>query len=255
MNEQARPSDEQLVAYLDDELDTDQRSRVDAAIAEDSTLNLRLQWLARSNLPFRQAYDELAQQAPVDRLQAMLDTLPAPAKPALNRRRFLAAAAGLVLSGVLADRLYLGWRASQTKHNWRGLVADYMALYVPETLKHLPVDDLTHGAQLRTIDERLGVTLTPAQLALPRVELRRAQILEYDGVPIAQITYLDPAHGAMALCVTLSHKGSRPFAHERRHEMNVVYWADTEHAWMLIGHNPAAELEEMAKLLKSRLSA
>lgn len=254
MNEHARPSDEQLVAYLDDQLDTDQRRRVDAAIAEDSTLNLRLQWLARSNLPFRQAYDELTQQAPVDRLQAMLDTLPAPARPALNRRWFLAAAAGLVLGGVLADRLYLGWRASQVKHNWRGLVAEYMALYVPQTLEHLPVDDATHSAQLRTLDARLGVNLVPAQLALPRVELKRAQILEYDGVPIAQITYLDPAHGAMALCITLSNTGSRHFAHERRHGMNVVYWADLEHAWMLIGHNPAPELEEMAKLLKSRLS-
>jgi hypothetical protein len=37
--------------------------------------------------------------------------------------------------------------------------------------------------------------------------------------------------------------------------MNVVYWADMEHAWMLIGHNPATELEDMAKVLRSRLSA
>ena len=81
MNDHARPtipSDEQLVAYLDDQLDTEQRTRIDAAIAEDSTLNLRLQWLARSSLPFKDAYDELAQQAPMDRLQSMLDTLPTP---------------------------------------------------------------------------------------------------------------------------------------------------------------------------------
>ena len=70
MNDRATPSDEQLVAYLDDQLDAEQRTRIDTAIAEDSTLSLRLQWLARSNLPFRQAYDELTQQAPVDRLQA-----------------------------------------------------------------------------------------------------------------------------------------------------------------------------------------
>jgi hypothetical protein len=57
------------------------------------------------------------------------------------------------------------------------------------------------------------------------------------------------------LCAKRSNSGSRHFAHEIRHEMNVVYWADMEHAWMLIGHNPAAELEGMAKLLRSRLSA
>lgn len=248
------PTDEQLVAYLDDQLDTEQRTRIAAAINDDPALNLRLQWLARSNLPFKAAYDELGQQAPMDRLHAMLDTLPSPARPALSRRWFLAAAAGLVVSSVVADRLFIGWQSSQEKSNWRGLVADYMSLYVPQTLEHLPSDESAQRAQLRTIDARLGLKLAPAQLALSNVELKRAQILEYDGVPIAQITYLDPAHGPMALCVTRSNKGSRPFAQERRHNMNVVYWADTEHAWMLIGHSSMADLEGMAKVLRGRLS-
>lgn len=255
MNEFTKPTDEQLVAYLDDQLATDQRSRIDAAIAEDSTLNLRLQWLARSSLPFQQAYDELAQQAPVDRLQSMLDTLPSPDRPALNRRGFIAAAAALVVSGVLADRLFLGWQTRQQEPNWRGLVADYMVLYVPQTLEHLPNDEATQRAQLRTVDARLGLSLLPGQLALPPLELKRAQILEYDGVPIAQMTWLDPTHGPVALCVTRSDSGSQHLAHERRHEMNVVYWADARHAWMLIGHNPAAQLEQMAKVLRSRLKA
>jgi len=234
MNERGIPSDEQLVAYLDDQLDIEQRSRIDAAIAEDSTLNLRLQWLARSCLPFKEAYAELGQQAPLDRLQSMLDTLPSPERPSMNRRWFLAAAAGLVLSSV---------------------VADYMSLYVPQTLEHLPSDEASQSAQLRIIDTRLGLNLTPAQLVLPRSEFKRAQILEYDGVPIAQITYLDPVHGPIALCATRSNSGSRHLAHERRHDMNVVYWADMEHAWMLIGHNPAAELEGMATVLRTRLGA
>ncbi|MDI3273623.1 anti-sigma factor family protein [Pseudomonas sp. MDT1-16] len=258
MNDHVRPttpSDEQLVAYLDDQLDTEQRTRIDTAIAEDPTLNLRLQWLARSSLPFKEAYDELGRQAPMDRLQSMLDTLPSPERPTMNRRWFLAAAAGLVVSGVVADRLFLGWQVSQQNNNWRGLVADYMSLYVPQTLDHLPSDEAAQRAQLRTIDARLGLNLVPAQLTLPRSEFKRAQILEYDGVAIAQITYLDPAHGPMALCVTRSNSGSRHFAQERRHGMNIVYWADMEHAWMLIGHNPAAELEDMAKLLRRRLSA
>jgi anti-sigma factor RsiW len=250
----ATPSDEQLVAYLDNQLDTEQRQRVDAAIAEDPMLGLRLQWLNRSSLPFKAAYDELGRQAPVDRLQAMLDTLPSPARPPLSRRWFLAAAAGLVAGGVLADRLFLGWQTSQQEHNWRGLVADYMVLYVPQTLDHLPGDEVAQRSQLRTIDERLGLSLAPAQLALPRAELKRAQILEYDGVPIAQITYLDPVHGPMALCVTLSNSGSRHFAQERRRGMNIVHWADMRHAWMLIGHNPVEDLQGMANVLRTRLS-
>lgn len=248
------PSDEQLVAYLDDQLDSEQRNSIDAAISDDPALSLRVQWLARSSLPFKAAYDELLPQAPMERLNAMLDTLPSPAPPARSRRWFLTAAAGLVVSGVLADRLFLGWQMSRNKSNWRGLVADYMSLYVPQTLEHLPGDEATQRAQLRAIDARLGLTLAPAKLALPRIQLKRAQILEYDGVPIAQITYLDPAHGPMALCVTRSNNGSQAFAQERRHNMNVVYWADTEHAWMLIGHNPMAELQDMAKALHKRLS-
>ena len=134
-------------------------ARIDAAIAEDPMLGLRLQWLDRSSMPFKSAYDEVTRQAPVERLQAMLDTLPAPARPALSRRWFLAAAAGLVAGGVVADRLFLGWQTSQQTHSWRGLVADYMVLYVPETLDHLPGDEAAQQAQLRTIDARLGLKL------------------------------------------------------------------------------------------------
>ncbi|WP_212627459.1 transcriptional regulator [Pseudomonas sp. PP3] len=249
------PTDEQLVAYLDNQLDSEQRQRIDAAVAEDPMLGLRLQWLNRSSLPFKSAYDELASQAPVDCMQAMLDTLPAAPRPPLSRRWFLAAAAGLVVSGVLADRLFLGWQASQENENWRQLVADYMVLYIPQTLDHLPNDEAAQRSQLRTIETSLDLSLAPAQLALPRAEIKRAQILEYDGVPIAQITYLDPVHGPLALCITRSNSGSRHFARERRHGMNIVYWAGMQHAWMLIGRNSMTDLETMAKSLRSRFSA
>ena len=65
-----KPSDEQLVAYLDDELDPAYRSQLDSAIADDPLLSLRVQWFERSSLPYKDAYDELAQQAPLERLQA-----------------------------------------------------------------------------------------------------------------------------------------------------------------------------------------
>lgn len=245
------PSDEQLVAYLDDELDPDYRRQLEDAIADDPLLNLRVQWLSRSNLPYKNAYDELARKAPLERLQARLDAIPLPQDPRLSRRWFIGAAATLVAGGVLADRLFLGWQARQP-HNWRGVVGDYMALYVPQTLDHLPTDEAIQRAQLRTVDARLGLNLSTTGLKLSGAEFKRAQVLEYDGVPIAQFVYLDAKHGPLALCVTRSNHGSRALEHERRHEMNVVFWTEREHAWMLIGHNPPAALEQMATLLKSR---
>ncbi|WP_166219344.1 anti-sigma factor family protein [Pseudomonas atagonensis] len=248
------PSDEQLVAYLDDELERNYREQLDAAIAEDPLLNLRVQWLQRSNLPYKNAYDELAQQAPLERLQARLDAMPSPERPGLSRRWFIgAAAAALVAGGVLADRLYLGWQVQQTQ-NWRSLVGDYMALYVPQTLDHLPNDEATQRLQLRDVDTRLGLNLSPAALKLPGAEFKRAQLLEYDGVPIAQIVYLDARKTPLALCVTRSNSGPRPLQHEQQHEMNVVYWSEHEHAWMLIGHQSTGELQAKAQLLRSRLT-
>ncbi|MFG6203102.1 hypothetical protein [Pseudomonas retamae] len=111
------PSDEQLVAWLDNELGAEQRSLLEKAIADDALLNLRVQWLSRANLPYQNAYDELAQQAPLERLQARLDAIPSPEQPGLSRRWFIvAAAAALFAGGVLADRAFLGWQATRSNH-------------------------------------------------------------------------------------------------------------------------------------------
>jgi anti-sigma factor RsiW len=254
---QQTPSDEQLVAYLDGQLSSEERLRIDSALPNDEALEQRLEWLSRSDLPFQSAYADLLGQAPQERLTVMLAAVPAPAASApLSRRRFIAAAAGFLVAGIAADRLFLGWQASTRKveTNWRGLVADYMALYTPQTLDNLPDDEASQRAQLHTIGQRLGLTLEPAQLVLSRPVLKRAQLLEYDGVPIAQITYLDPVHGPLALCITRSKTGTRHPAQEQRRGMNIVYWSGMEHAFMVIGHNPTSELEAMAQLFRSRIS-
>ncbi|MDR3589483.1 MAG: hypothetical protein P4N41_07445 [Negativicutes bacterium] len=60
----------------------------------------------------------------------------------------------------------------------------------PDTFNELQCDEAAQIAQLRTVDQQLGLTLQPAQLVLPGATLKRAQVSRYDGTPIAQITYL-----------------------------------------------------------------
>lgn len=248
------PSDELLVAYLDDELDAQQRQLLADQIHNDPVIAARLEVLQRADLPFKAAFDSMLDQAPTDRLQAMLKTLPATATAAMSRRRFLAVAASFAVVGVIADRLFLNGRHAEPGQGWRASVAEYMALYTPQTLENLSADPAAHIAQLNSVGAQLGLPLSPESVNLPGVEFRRAQILDYDGVLIGQLTYLDARHGPLALCITVSKKGMQPIATEQRRGMNVVYWASSSHGFMLIGRNSFEALRNMAGSVESLTS-
>jgi|GEM_PF-222848 len=267
------PDDEALVAYLDGQLDADEQAMIEAAIEADEHVAERFDFLCRSNLPYQAAFDTLLDEAPLPQLQAMLDNLAAPApapapapvaaapsiqttRQGMGRRGFLAMAASFVVAGVVADRLFTTWSTPPAQPpGWRAMVAEYMALYTPQTLDNLNDDRASHDAQLASISARLGLKLDSDVVNLEHPELKRAQILEYSGEPIAQITYLDPQHGPLALCITNMSKGVKPPVSERQQGMNVVFWSSASHTFMLIGHNPPTEMDSMAKALRERLSA
>ena len=251
------PSDELLVAYLDGELEVERRRLITDQLHADPALAARLDALQCADLPFKAAFDSVLDQAPTERLHAMLKALP-PAQrqsPALSRRRFLAVAAGFAVAGVVADRLFMSWPRAQSGQGWRASVAEYMALYTPRTLENLSTDPASHIAQLNSVGAQLGLSLSLDSVSLPGAEFRRAQILDYDGVLIGQLTYMDPRHGPLALCITASKKGAQPLATEQRRGMNVVYWANPSHGFMLIGRNPFEDLQIMASGVERTLSS
>jgi hypothetical protein len=257
MNRTTAPpiTDETLVAYLDGELNDAQRQQVENLLADDHQVAERLTYLRCSDLPFRQAFEPLLRQAPVERLGNLLNALPDPPRASMSRRGFLARAAGLLVAGVLADRLFIALRAPAAGQGWRASVAQYMALYTPQTLENLDPDNASHTAQLASVGQQLGLTLDPQRVALPGADFRRAQTLDYDGVPIGQLTYLDPRHGALALCITENMAAPAGLADEQRLGLNVVYWSSARHAFMLIGRNPFEDLQIMARSVQSRLPA
>ena len=93
------------------------------------------------------------------------------------------------------------------------------------------------------------------QRALPGIDFKRAQLLQYDGKPLAQIAYLDPETGPMALCIVASDAGRREPDLESRKGMNVVYWSNATHAFMLIGHAPADRMSGIADAVRGRIKA
>ncbi len=257
------PSDELLVAFLDGELEAGERERIDNLIKADEAVAKRFDFLSRSEMPFFDAFEPLLENAPAAHLESILNNLPAPGanEPAVNgwkRRGFIAAAIAAVFVGVVADRAFLGMRGSPEGNEtggWRAVVAEYVALYTADTLADLPSDGQSQAQELRNVGSKLGISLPVEAVTLPGIPLKRAQILEYDGRPLGQLAYLDPVHGPLALCIVQSSKGAKPPQTEQRRGMNVIFWADDAHGFMLIGRNPVDQLSALTEKFRTALTA
>ncbi|TNV20725.1 anti-sigma factor [Buttiauxella sp. B2] len=242
-------TDELLVAYLDNELSVYERAELEERLSHDDYLAKRLAFFEHTSLPFKAAFEPLLEAAPLAKLQTHLKPT---ATSAVSRRSLIAAAVSFLALGVIGDRTFLHF--AQPEENWRELVAQYMALYTPETLAETPTNQALE-AQLQSTGTGLGVPLIAANLALPNATLKNARVLAYDEQRIAQITWLDATSGPLALCIT--HNTGTPMTsqNEQRLGMNIVYWATPSHMFMVIGHGSAAQMSDIAEKLQKNISA
>jgi anti-sigma factor RsiW len=261
------PSDELLTAFIDGELDAAERDRMEKLIAGDARVAERFDFLSRSDLPFREAFEPVLAAASSAKLDAMLASIPSTkeqkkAASGIGRRGFLSAIAACLVAGVAIDRAAIGISHRLAKPDtkpdegteWRAVVAEYLSLYTPDTLSAPAGDRAEQAAQLSEVGSKLGLTLTPETVAIPGVDFKRAQVLNYDSKPLAQIAYLDPENGPMALCIIPSTKGASAPDMENRRGMNVVYWSNATHAFMLIGHSPIDRMKALADGVRGSLA-
>lgn len=252
------PSDEDLTAFIDGELTREETARIGVIVNEDESTAERLEILARASLPFEQAFAPLLAEAPREKLEAMLAAIPAQqsassaSTPAFaSRRRFLGALAASLVAGIAIDRAVIGigrgFSAKDENSEWRAVVADYISLYTAETLAGPVPSTEDQTAQLAGLDEKLGLSLSPEAVSLPGVDFKRALLLQYDGKALAQIAYLDPETGPIALCIVKSDAGPKAPDLESRKGMNIVYWSNATHAFMLIGYAAAERMMAIAK--------
>ncbi len=264
MNDENRmPSDEELTAFIDGEMSQEEADRIEQLIEADEQVAERLEFLSRSSLPFKEAFAPLMAAAPQEKLQAMLSAIPPQREKSslgfATRRGMLGGLAASLVAGIFADRAFIGIRRGfggrDEGSEWRSVVAEYIALYTPDTLAGpVPPADV-QAAQLARVDGKLGLALSPEAITLPGVDFKRAQLLQYDDKPLAQLAYLGPDREPLALCIVASDDGAAGPAEERRRGMNVVYWSDASHSFMLIGHAPMPQLETLAGQVRGALAA
>jgi anti-sigma factor RsiW len=264
-----RPSDTDLVAYLDGELSPNRRDWVAAHLAADDGLRACLARLANGARPFQEAFEPLLAQAPMARLATMLDGLPTyrptgaerrPSAPRWPRLGLVAACAAGLFIGAGADRLLVAMRATVTEQaeeqpdEWRRAVAGYVTLYTPETLAAIPDDSAARQRELAGLSAKLDVPLSAYDTALPGLALKWTQLLQYDGKPLGEMVYADPQSGPVTLCVFADGEADAAPRQERRNGLNIVYWSAKGRAFMLVGRMAEADLRPLADGIYRRLT-
>jgi len=197
--------DAELVALIDNELDESRRNRPPGASGGGmSGLRQRYEELRRNWRAARRLLDELLTQAPLARLRA---ALPAEEPPRLSSRRFsgitlrdLAAGIIGILGAGAAAWVALSLGLLRERQDWRTAVVEYTNMYSNETFSPLKPDAQLQAIELSALGARVGVNLTPENVALPDLRFTTAFMLTYEGSPLGVIAYVDPSGAPVALC-------------------------------------------------------
>jgi anti-sigma factor RsiW len=282
-------SDEALVAYLDGELDAEERAHVEAWLDADPVVRDRLLALSEAAGIVRNAFAELVHEPVPERLIAAArgETLPQtdaeivelrprprPAASPSSRRWYvqLATAAGLFGLAVGVSAGYLGNgmlkpsslpsdRQVQTAsvNSWLDNAAGDYKLIVNaggDALVDVPASG-DNGDVLQKISQNL-----PQQVRLPDLKpwgltFRGARLVVLEGRPAAQLVYNtdNKAIGPLTLLIGSTKQPDIAPTFERRQDLNLLYWRHQGRASVLVGQSEIGYLWGIANDVAWQLDA
>ncbi len=239
-----------LRAYVDSELSTGERQRVDAALAHSAELRSQLEAMKASCLPYQAAFDVQAMpempEALRKQLMAMSAIASVPAQPLqqsiqvgqLPRRRWMNfAGGGLALAASFAAGMAVkpAWFSSAESKpvddvaDWAKAVASYQAMYVRDTVERVS-DTEANAKRVITEFQSYGQTvLQVPDLSKAGFQFKRIQRLAFKDQPLIQMAYLPEKGMPAALCVMKAKDNLNIDATVRRLEnLSIVTWTRGE---------------------------
>lgn len=233
-------TDEELTAYLDQEIDSETAKSISQRLESDAVLQERVAKLNELTDGISTALDGLLTSAP--EMPDMGQNI-VPYK-ITNWLVPVGLAAALVVGAVFGT---YGLQRSTSK-GWMNYVSAYQALYVNGTLASVDVSDADNTAQLALLSEIIGRDLTAAQNT-DGISFRRAQLLGFEGRPLVQMAYLSQIGSPIALCVIQSETTGEQTPQFTTFEgMSAAYWTKDGYSFLLIGGQDDRLISQEAKL-------
>ena len=247
-----------LAELIDNELDPDARSRLLACLEEDTALRKRYERLRETDGLVTGALDDLLKRAPLDRLRAAMPKAEAsPIARWRSGRTVLPFAAGIVvgfLAAGFAAWAVLAFAPQEEREDWRTAVVEYMQLYTNETFALEDTALSSQEKKLSAIGEKLKLRLAPETLAVPGLRFRAAQLLEYDGAPLAEIVCVSPQGAPVLFCIIADAGPDLPSRSETRGDLSLTSWSNAGRGYLVGGRLSQHEIAELARTLQRRFS-
>ncbi|NJM35118.1 MAG: hypothetical protein HC850_10890 [Rhodomicrobium sp.] len=167
-----------------------------------------------------------------------------------------AAILAMVFTGGLMTRgiFETPQQTAEQKPGWREAAARYVALFSKATLEGMPSDPAERQANIDKIAGALGLQLSSEKIGASGLDFHGTQLLQFDGKPLAQISYLHDGRTPVALCIIRTANPAAAPAREMRHGQNIVHWVAGGYGFMVIGDLPDPEIERIAQEFHAHFS-
>ena len=240
-------SDDILRQFLDGALDQAKAKEIETAMLSDADLEARIMGLDDLAASVKRVMEDLPEAA---RLASLAPPVATPQRPARPWAMLAAACAVGVFIGVGSS-----WFKADAAPDWRTEVAHYQALYTADTIGAIDLAPGEAEAQVDRASAQVGAKVPTADLAaLEDLTLRRAQVLGFEGAPLAQIVFAHSSGAPVALCL-IRTGDSEALKMGERLNMASADWAVDGVEYLLIGDIDPAEMAAQAARIRDLIIA
>lgn len=246
-------SDEDLIAYHTGDLDAERGRALETALGSDPDLERRLMALDPLAPVVAQAFHGIPEK---DRLDGLMPD----DKPVVDPRSGWPRMAAMLVAGALIGAAAMALRGDRDQAlmaDWREQVAAYQVLYVAETVENIQPTQAGLNTQFARAQEVLGLDLKKEILAdLSPLDLRRAQILGYQGRPLVQVAFRAPDGSPIAFCIIRGQgSGSTPRQMSTLAGLSSASWSTDGYEFLLIGGQDSSLIRDISDRIAAAYSS
>ncbi|MCG7982963.1 MAG: anti-sigma factor [Candidatus Thiodiazotropha lotti] len=256
MKQTLKPEQEQLHAYVDDQLDSTTAQSVENYLTEDSEARRQVDEYQQINTLLKQLYDPMLDE-PIP--PALLQTR----QPRRNNWPIVQqmAAALILLAIGLFSGFYLGLNQTLvplvTEKELDHVVTEAAmayAVYAPEVHHPVEVAASEQDHLVSWLSKRMGRPIIIPRLESHNMQLLGGRLISSDDGPGALLMYEDGHGQRIILYACHSTENSSAFHYAKQDEVSVFYWVDDAIEYAIAGDMRKDQLRPMAESVYNQLN-